>query len=165
MGHNISALISRTPVSAEVTRRYHTEAVELEGGLTLVWMDICLTEHWAIELGDDARLELARSVRDTNHLLPNEHVIVRLAEEMTGRRGVRFAMVWTYYFGGMGDQAACVYEHGELLDTDGTINDALRQLGVQAQPGLDEFDTVGLGEPGCRHIPDHLLDRWGEYGH
>jgi hypothetical protein len=67
------------------------------------------------------------------------------------------AYVETEYFGGLGDQGAAVYRDGSLVyavgmsDLDdprhggfGNINGALRLLGVEAQDGEDEIDSVGL---------------------
>lgn len=62
------------------------------------------------------------------------------------------------YFGGVGSQAAVVWDTGEpvwgprILEAkqpvpqEGTpVSCALKRLGVVAAQGLDEFDTVGLG--------------------
>jgi hypothetical protein len=61
------------------------------------------------------------------------------------------------YFGGAGVQAAAVWTRGVLTLEPGTgapsINDALRVLGVVAQEGLDQFDTLHLGR--CRET-----ERW-----
>lgn len=74
----------------------------------------------------------------------------------------------TDYFGGEGTQFSGIILDGKLLatyqntDTDiaipypdrlleSPINKALRQLGVIRDAGLDEFDTLGLGN--YRHMP------------
>ena len=61
------------------------------------------------------------------------------------------------YFGGAGAQAAAVWTRGvPALDPGAavpSINDALRILGVAAEDGLDEFDTLHLGR--CRET-----ERW-----
>jgi hypothetical protein len=72
----------------------------------------------------------------------------------------------TGYFGGQGGQDAFVWHKGSLTFSPATpgydqvwpnspISQALRTIGVVAQAGLDEFDTVGLG----RHR--HTL-RWAQ---
>jgi hypothetical protein len=61
------------------------------------------------------------------------------------------------YFGGVGSQAAAVWDGGELVwgprvlevkqpvPQEGTpVSGALKRLGAVAAQGLDEFDTVGL---------------------
>jgi hypothetical protein len=60
------------------------------------------------------------------------------------------AIIETDYAGGIGDQAAAVYQGAcEVMPPKtariGPINEALRTLGVAARPPLDEFDTIGLG--------------------
>ena len=57
----------------------------------------------------------------------------------------RYAEVQTDYFGGCGEQYASV-KLGNSIMTCRSINDALRQIGVKAEEGMDEFDTVGLGK-------------------
>lgn len=66
-----------------------------------------------------------------------------------------FAIIQTDYFGGIGNQYACVFKGKINLDKSiSRINDALRILGVRAKLPLDEFDTVGLSE--YRSKPDYL---------
>jgi hypothetical protein len=69
------------------------------------------------------------------------------------------AYVETEYFGGDGEQAAAVWEAGQITfgplrtrtpeDTspllDGAINQALRMLGVVRVEAIDEFAALGLG--------------------
>ncbi len=70
------------------------------------------------------------------------------------------AYIQTDYFGGLGAQQAIVWRHGRVqtgpletsnLDgratpvTDAAINQAARQLGVQREHTLDEFEALGLG--------------------
>ncbi|MER8183888.1 hypothetical protein [Kitasatospora sp. NPDC094015] len=71
------------------------------------------------------------------------------------------------YFGGEGSQSAAVWIDGRIAlgplrlaedDPDaaeGTpISQALRRLGARGGPGLDEFETVGLGRR--RHMADWI---------
>jgi len=66
----------------------------------------------------------------------------------------------TEYFGGLGVQAAAVFQNGALVFGPksaelGPINVALQLLGVRVvPPAVDEFDTVGLGR--YRHTEDWL---------
>jgi len=56
--------------------------------------------------------------------------------------------VETEYFGGVGEQYAVVAQDGAIVsfwEGDHPINEALRLLSIDAEEGLDEFDTVGLG--------------------
>ena len=67
------------------------------------------------------------------------------------------AYITTYYFGGLGGQDALVWDKGSLRLSPTTqgynriwpnspISQALRMVGVVAEKGMDEFDTVGLGK-------------------
>ena len=68
------------------------------------------------------------------------------------------AYVEAEYFGGVGYQAAIVFDRGDVAQGPvrssriGPINSALRLLGVRAELGKDEFDTVRLGR--YRHLED-----------
>jgi hypothetical protein len=63
------------------------------------------------------------------------------------------AKIETNYFGGGGDQSAKlfinnkkVYDKSDEQDWSvKPINDVLKELGVVSKPGMDEFDTIGLG--------------------
>lgn len=62
------------------------------------------------------------------------------------------AYITTDYFGGAGSQTAIVYINNKKIkgyehriDPDISINTALKTIGVKAKPGMDEFDTIGLG--------------------
>jgi hypothetical protein len=147
-------------VLGELCGDYDTAAVALSPDLTLVWMDHIYTEHWAHRLGIGGQLALPAAIED-RMLMPDDAVIAELVRCLTAETSPRFAVIWTDYFGGVGDQRAATYRGDELIETDGTINGALRGLGVIAASGLDEFDTVGLGD--YRSIPDALLERWERY--
>ena len=74
--------------------------------------------------------------------------LARFAELLS--RSGSVAYVETDYFGGAGEQAACVWSRGQRVlrprrARGGTVNAALRLLGVQACGLQDEFDAVDLG--------------------
>jgi len=73
-----------------------------------------------------------------------------------------FAVIHTEYFGGMGSQVAAVHRGRSpvMPPTEGGINAALRHLGVVAEAGLDEFDTVSLGR--YRSFPELDDVDWDE---
>ena len=54
------------------------------------------------------------------------------------------------YHGGAGGQSAVIWNKGKRTDLfpqqHRAINEVLRRLGVSGKNGLDEFDTVGLGD-------------------
>lgn len=81
--------------------------------------------------------------------------LVQLAREASSHGPV--AYIETDYFGGMGTQGAAVWKDGTLLQEPATagkgiINLALRAIGLGPDFGLDEFDTLGLGQ--VRHLSD-----------
>ena len=50
------------------------------------------------------------------------------------------------FTGGYGGHATMLWEHGKRIEPPGDdINMILKRLGVVCCPGIDEFDTVGLG--------------------
>ena len=60
------------------------------------------------------------------------------------------AYVETDYFGGAGMQGAAAWVDGEArlpptVEEHSVVNAALRLIGLRAEDGLDEFDTLGLG--------------------
>ena len=63
----------------------------------------------------------------------------------------------TEYFSGEGFERSVLWAHGEIslgpFEGAGSINAALKALGVVATPGVEEFEYVGLG----RH---RTLDEW-----
>ena len=94
--------------------------------------------------------------------LLNATVVHRMMNEIAA--APLFAVIETDYFGGNGDQAAAVYRGGiEVMPPEaarrGPINKALRTAGVLTRVGLDEFDTIGLGE--FRNFDD-LFDSYCE---
>ena len=69
------------------------------------------------------------------------------------KEGGGLAYVETDYFGGSGAQSAEAFVDGEEAaearrsrGAGGPINSALRAIGVAKADGMDEFDTIGLGE-------------------
>jgi len=85
---------------------------------------------------------------------PTEGVIRAVACELTQLPTPRFAVIMSDYFGGVGEQWAIAFEGERALASGGSINAALRELGVVRAAGLDEWDTIGLAD--YRSQPDHL---------
>jgi hypothetical protein len=81
--------------------------------------------------------------------------VERWAQNLSNESAV--AYVETEYFGGEGYERAAVWRDRKLalgpLDGAGSINRALRALGVACPDGQQEFEAVGLG----RH---RSLDEW-----
>lgn len=157
MGHNIAGVISAGEFSG--LNEYETNAVKLARGYSLVFMDHHYTEHWAHKLGVVGRLELPSVMKDPM-LLPYERVIVELLRRTC--TADTFAIVWTEYFGGVGDQRGAAYKGTMLLESDGTINGALQRLGVFRGEHQDEFDVLGLQH--IRSNPYKTSEAWTKYG-
>jgi hypothetical protein len=74
-----------------------------------------------------------------------------LAELAAGwSAGGAVAYFETDYWGGVGEQAAALWERGRIVygparGTLGPINDVLRRMGVERGDHIDAFDAVGLG--------------------
>ena len=108
--------------------------------ITLFPLDAEYCDHWADRLGITGFV----SERPLLNCRLVHHMMREFVPEPL------FAVIETDYFGGRGDQAAGVYRDdwevmAPAVGAVGPINEALRHLGVRASPGLDEFDTVGLG--------------------
>jgi hypothetical protein len=149
VGYAIEALLGAAGVLEPLTRDYRiARVVELDRGLAMIPM---------VEI---LRNAIQRQNHDPEkepnwpfwHFSPEGAMTV--AE--TCEQGA-LAYVEARFYAGVGTQASVGWRdgalrHGPLASKD-AINQALRFLGVEAQDGKDEFDTVGLG----RH---RLTDMW-----
>lgn len=140
MGHHISAVLLRGPFVEWRTRSFDLKPIRLTPEITLFPLDAEYCDHWA------DRLVITGFVSERPLL--NCRVVHHMMRQVVSEP--LFAVIETDYFGGRGDQAAAVY-HGDRevmapsVGAVGSINEALRHLGVRASPSVDEFDTVGLG--------------------
>ncbi len=151
MGHHIVALVIPGVADAGAAAAYDLRPIPLAGGVTLLHVDHYYSAYWQAKLGGEGELE---GPEGAPGLFPREAVLVRIAGALTRSARPRFAIVMTDYFGGFGYQWAAAYAGARQLEGDGTINAALRDLGVVRRAGMDEFDTVGLGDH--RWPPDYL---------
>jgi hypothetical protein len=137
MGHRINAIITRDTIDQRKADEYELPVFH-EGDFTIIGLDAAHSDHWTQELS----MEYGR---DYGEQIINIPVTLHFAYEM---RIKKFALVHTDYFGGIGDQHAAVYENGKMIigGKDVWINDALREIGVVKKEGMDEFDTISLGD-------------------
>ncbi len=141
MAHMICAIVGPLEDIADVVRLAgNPPATELACGLAI----IPLGGAQIASLTDGRPSELVSGFGELSHGL--EEALAALAT-----RGA-FVYIETVYFNGAGGQAAVLFSPGsaprrmtEPLASTGPVNLALRSLGVEARPGSDEFDTVGLG--------------------
>lgn len=156
MGHHIVALMIPGEADPAAAERYDLRPIPLAGGVTLLHVDHYYAAYWQAQLAVEGEIDPPEGAPA---IFPREAVLVRIAGAMVRSARPRFAVVMTEYFGGFGYQWAAAYTGSLRLEGDGTINAALRHLGVVRRPGVDEFDTVGLGE---HRWPSEDLRRYAE---
>lgn len=163
MAHSIAGVVVRGSVSLEQAAAFDTAVVGLPQGYSLVWLDIHHSEAWQKRLGLEGTLAVPAELgaRDLAGMLPTERAVLEVVRRLSSRRPVEFVVLVTEYFGGVGSQLAVAFREEKAFPTDGGINAALQAIGAVAAPGLDAFDTLGLGA--YRSLPDEVLARWASY--
>lgn len=155
MAHQVQALILPGSCRMEAAQEWDLVPVQLDAGMALAHVTHYFTAYWQARRGLVERLEIPSGFPV---IFPSEGVILQMAADISGVDGVAFAVVMTEYFGGAGSQWACVFRSGATRPSlSGSINEALRALGVHAGGGRDEFDMVGLSRH--RRTPEYL-DRY-----
>ena len=150
MGHGIIALLTAHPCDAERAAAWDLHPVAV-WPLTLFHLDHYYSAYWQALRGHTGQLAVGR----VPGIFPTEDVVRAIACDLTGEAEPTFAVIMTEYFGGAGDQWACAFMGARRISAEGaTINAALALLGVVARPGLDAFDTIGLGHH--RSPPEYL---------
>lgn len=156
MGHNITAIILKGAFNMEQVTYFDLRPIPLTKELTLFHVDSVYAEYWQSHLGMQGELP---QIADKDNLIPREIVLAEIVKFISGTLTPQFAIIGTDYFGGMGSQFANVFIGSENADPDmRKINQALKFLGVTADPGQDEFDTVGLSN--IRRMPEYLEKYW-----
>lgn len=152
MGHAITAIVLGGDYERERALRFDLRPVSLAPSLTMFHVDHYFTAYWQAFRGAKDELDIPS---EFPALFPREGVVREMVCEMTGKHEPTFAIVMTDYFGGVGDQWACVFRGAtRTTGAQASVNEALRSLGVVRTDGLDEFDTVGLGAH--RSSPEYL---------
>ncbi|MFC8525899.1 hypothetical protein [Nocardia sp. NPDC057227] len=154
MSHTVTALVIPGPCSPEAAAAWDLVPVPLAADLTLFHLTHYYTAYQQAVQGISDQLVLPATAP---LLFPREGVVTVIAAALAGPTA--FALIHTNYTAGIGEQYAVTAEAGAPPRPAGTINAALRALGITARPGLDEFDTVGLARH--RSPPDHL-DRFAD---
>ena len=156
--HDVEALIAKSDKLAAGARQFESAIIcPLVQGFSL----LPITEPLAKELvGYQTKTRVA-SAKPIRNISDELHV---LAIDISHNSPV--AYINTYYSGGQGGQDALVWDKGNLRFSptspgyeknwpNSPISQALRMIGVVAEAGEDEFDTLGLG----KHRHTH---RWAE---
>ena len=149
MPHNICAIVIEGPYDVARAASLDLRPTLTHGALTVLPIDHYWSAVQGALRGRSEQLDMPN-----RRLLPGDAVIADIVRELTGAPEPRFAIIWTEYFGGAGDQAASAFAGERRLTTGTTINEALRALDVVRAGELDEFDTIGLG--GFRSNPEYL---------
>lgn len=153
MAYELEAIVAPIEVASAIGHELNQPVIDLDGSLGLIpW-----AEHVLDQMGpSDDSAELAGFAYLHSSLI-----------ELLARASVEQPVAYfeAMYFGGQGVQAAAVFRDGAMrwhspagsepgvVWPNSPISQGLRQLGVKAAVGQDEFDTVGLG----RH---RRTDRW-----
>ena len=141
MGHYIQAIIApQEVIDKEVPTIEGARKALLSHGLAAIPIT---SEVWD-EIQE--RPGVVCDVIPEGRLLRGSPVLYELLSEVSQSGPAIY--VETEYFGGVGEQFAIIAENGDIVsfwEGDHPINEALRKLGIEAEEGLDEFDTVGLG--------------------
>ncbi|RST52508.1 hypothetical protein [Variovorax sp. DXTD-1] len=146
--HDVKALVASASILVDVTSRFSSVVLcPLVQGFVL----LPLTDSVVRDIA------AARTSTEVEHPKVDDMApgVAGLAKELS--RAGPVAYISTEFFGGAGGQEAVVWDGGRvaLLLSDGTdggiawpnspVSRALRTIGVSAEDGKDEFDTLGLG--------------------
>jgi len=135
MGHNICALISRKSIDEIGVKKFQL-AVAFEDDFVIVILEMESIFYWS------QKLDL--SIESRNEKIDWDCELVHyFAKEL---KMEKYALIQTDYFAGIGEQSASLYENGNLIIENKSINDVLKRLGVNKGHFADEFDTLNLGE-------------------
>lgn len=153
MGHNIKALILKGGYDKTKVTKYDLVPIDLnEEGITMFHITDEYVEYWQHIIINGVSLNSLDTLYPT--LFPYSKVLNHIMKQVSSTTCL-FAVIQTEYFGGMGEQYACVYEGETIVPMKGTtINEALQLLGVLRLQDLDEFDTLGLSN--YRRTPKYL---------
>jgi hypothetical protein len=134
MGHRLNALITEDIVDIEKAKELGL-AVSFEKGFAIVILfeESLLYYYLTLSLNDELNLNLRYANSTTFHL----------AKEIGSET---YTIIETDYWMGIGEQNAMVFRNGSPISKEGPINISLKIIGVIAEEGKDEFDTLNLGE-------------------
>src|SRR6185436_12447340 len=144
MGHSVQLVIGKDPAVGRFLKCWPgSRAVPLNGGWQAIPMSNGLYE----------KIEEAFPGATRPPQLDVSPFGLETAMMEATREGGGLAYVETDYFGGSGGQSAMAAVDGEITrepqrsrGAGGPINSALRAIGMVKTEGMDEFDTIGLGE-------------------
>jgi hypothetical protein len=135
MGHNICAIVGENPINEEKAREYGL-AVIYECNFAIIPLDESSIYYWSnnLSLGTNSESEYLEWACEVTFHFAKEIGLTK------------YGIIQTDYWCGPGYQSASLYENGKSVLTERTINEILKELGVEREGNLDEFDTLNLGE-------------------
>ena len=144
MGHSVQLVIGKDPAIGRFLKAWPmARAVALNGGWIAIPMDNVLYEL----------IQAATPTATKPEGLEVSPPGLEAALIAATKEGGGLAYVETDYFGGSGTQSAEAFVDGRQVvearrsrGAGGSINSALRMIGVVKADDMDEFDTIGLGE-------------------
>ena len=144
MGHHIEAIVTKGEIDKELLSKFELPWVSHEG-FSIIGLDAGHSDYWA--------KKLSIPNESSGDIILNCPVTHYFAKELGLKE---YAIIFTDYFGGMGEQYATVYSAGKVVmeETKGGINQALKTIGVCKNGDLDEFDTICLGR--YRSFDEHF---------
>lgn len=153
MAHRITAILLKGKYIEEKLSQYDLRPVQLESDLTMFFINHYYTEYWQYKIFKErSNLDLDLTLYPI--IFPLEKVLSFIMKEISLENAL-FTIIHTDYFGGIGEQYACIFEGYINLDKSiKSINDALKLLGVKRKGSFDEFDSIGLSD--YRSEPDYL---------
>jgi hypothetical protein len=139
MGYKLDAFIGKHLDLQPIARKYpKAKIIRLEHGIGLIPM----TEELYDEINDFVKGEDIMTLTYLNSNIESRVI------ELVGKSMIAYAEA--EYFGGIGGESALLWKDGIRLNLipfgKGAINSILKTMGISAEEGLDEFDTVGLGK-------------------
>lgn len=137
MGYYFQAFIGNDDSLNSIQEKYNlAKIVQLERGISM----IPLTQELFYQIN---------GANEPKFVLPDENLIEIIEErimKVIARK--KLAYIEASFFGGEGGQMGIIWANGSrhltLEYAENRINEVLRDFGVQATTGLDEFETIGL---------------------
>ena len=144
--HSLHGFIAIEDVAREFEHGFNegtliAKSIGLPQGFGLVPMTPQLRAHLASVTGEGEETlkefsELTESAVWVANMLSQVGKVAYIETESDDNKNVKSAMVWEF--------GQVIYEPKQS-DTENTVNDALKLLGVTLDGANDEFDTLGLG--------------------
>jgi hypothetical protein len=143
MGHVIATFVAKRHAAAALSRALGNAPV----------YKLNHPEFLLVPVGDDAFDALVAARGPSEPMGPEiwrlTERLMELARECSAHGPIAYGE--TDYFGGAGAQSAAAWIAGKLAlppttHAAGPINAALHTIGLERINGLDEFDTLGLGQ-------------------